>query len=99
MNRSENGWSPVMVHSVEDRAPVTGFYDSAAEWWGYSWMESSCARHQPAWHYQIPVLCSEKARGLWCMGRMAVRTWCSSSHRTVIFLLEVGHELGKKPAQ
>lgn len=28
-----------MVHRVEDRSWITEFYDSAAEWWGYSWYE------------------------------------------------------------
>lgn len=28
-----------MGQRVEDRSWVTEFYDSAAEWWGYSWYE------------------------------------------------------------
>lgn len=28
-----------MVHRVEERSWITGFYDSAVEWWGESWYE------------------------------------------------------------
>lgn len=33
-----------MVQRVEDRSWVTEFYDSAAEWWGYSWYEGENLR-------------------------------------------------------
>ncbi|MBN1260903.1 MAG: methyltransferase domain-containing protein, partial [Anaerolineae bacterium] len=33
-----------MVHGVEDRLWVKEFYDSATEWWGYSWYEGKNLR-------------------------------------------------------